>query len=372
MKLKLILSAALFAGVISASAAASTTAVTNKPAAPATVNAMTTLFGDPVIVKAKGFEIKRSELDEVVSGAKANAAAAGQPLPQSFEVSVMNQLVTIQLLLQKANAADRAAGKLEADIQFTNLVERFGSREAFERQLKVVGMTEDSLRMKAAQESTAKSALKRELNLNVTDAEVKSYFSNHAAAFEMPEKAHARHILLMTMDPASRMPLSTNVVAAKRKQADELLKRVKAGEDFATLAKEFSEDTGSKADGGELPKFGRGELPLVEFEAAVFSLKPGQVSDVVQSSVGFHIIKLLDKVPAKKYTLLENLPQVDKSPAAICKEQLEALQIRDRAPAFVEKARAEAGVEILDPALKAQQAAFEAAAKEQPAAGLNP
>ena len=73
MKLKLILSAALFAGVISASAAASAATKTNAPAAKP-VDGMTQLFGDPVIVKAKGFEIKRSELDEVVSGAKANAA----------------------------------------------------------------------------------------------------------------------------------------------------------------------------------------------------------------------------------------------------------------------------------------------------------
>lgn len=366
MKLKLILSAALFAGVISASAAASAATKTNAPAV-APVDGMTQLFGDPVIVKAKGFEIKRSELDEVVSGAKANAAAAGQPLPQGFEVSVMNQLVTIQLLLGKANAADRAAGKVEADLQFTNLLERFGSREAFDRQLKVVNMTEENLRGKAAQESTAKSALKRELNLSVTDAEVKSYYSNHTAAFEMPEKAHARHILLMTMDPATRTPLSTNAVAAKQKQADALLKRVKAGEDFAALAKEFSEDTGSKADGGELPKFGRGELPLMEFEAAAFALKPGQVSDVIQSQVGFHIIKLIEKIPAKKYGLLEPItisPTESKTPATICKEQLETLQIRDRAPAFVEKIRAEAGVEIVDPALKAQSAILEAAAKD--------
>jgi parvulin-like peptidyl-prolyl isomerase len=375
MKMKFFLSAALVAGVISAQAAASTATKTNAPVAK--VDSEMALFGDPVIAKGKGIEIKRSELDEIVSGAKARAAGEGQQLPQGFEVAMLNQIITIQLLSQRANAADKAAGKQESDTQFTNLVERFGSREAFDRQLKMVGMTEESLRSKAAQEAAAKAALKRELNLSVTDAEVKSYYSNHTSAFEMPERAQARHILLMTIDPSTRAPLSTNSVAAKRKQAEDLLARIKKGEDFATLAKQYSEDPGSKADGGELPKFGRGDM-VPEFEAAAFSMKAGQVSDIVQSQFGFHIIKLIDKIPAKKYGLMEPItisPNESRTPAAICKEQLEALQIRDRAPAFVEKLRTEAAVEIIDPVLKAQQAVLEAAAKEAPAAavpGLKP
>ena len=366
MKLKLILSAALVAGVISAQAATSG-ATNSAPKA----DAMTTLFGDPVIAKGKGFEIKRSELDEVVTGAKANAAAANQMLPPDFEISILNQLVTIQLLLSKATPADRVTGKNEADMQFTNLTERFGSAEAFARQLKVVGMTEENLRAKAAAEATAKAALKRELNLNITDAQVLAYYSNHAAAFEEPEKAHVRHILLMTIDPAARQPLSTNTVAAKRNQIESILKRAKGGEDFAALAKQYSEDPGSKDNGGELPKFGRGDM-VAEFEAAAFSLKPNQISDVITTMYGFHVIKLLDKAAAKKYALTENIPQISKTPAAICKAELESEQIRSLAPAYVQKLRADSKVEILDPGLKALEQALLDAASNAPAAGANP
>ena len=109
MKSKMILAAALVAGVF-------TTQAATKPAAAGTnaspENAMTALFGNPTVVKGKGFEIKRNDLDQVVSGAKANAAAAGQQLPPDFEISVLNQLITIQVLLQTANAADQAAGKI--------------------------------------------------------------------------------------------------------------------------------------------------------------------------------------------------------------------------------------------------------------------
>ena len=191
MKLKLFLSAALLAGVISAQAATQNTA--QKLAADTNANpevAMAALFGNPAIVKAKGFEIKRNDLDQVVDGAKANAAAAGQQLPPDFEISVLNQLITIQVLLQAANAADQAAGKVEADLQYTNLLKKFPSQDAFERQLTAVGMTVADLRAKATQEAVAKAALKRLLNINITDEDAKDYYNKHAADFEQPELVH--------------------------------------------------------------------------------------------------------------------------------------------------------------------------------------
>ena len=340
MKLKLILSAALMAGVISTRATAAPPAASTN----STAEGMKALFGDPVIVKGTGFEIKRSELDEVVSGARANAAAQGQQLPPEFDLGVMNQLVTIQLLLQKATVADKAAGKIEADMQYTNLLGRFPSQEAFLRQLKAVGMTVEELRAKATQEAVAKAALKRELNISESEADAKDYYAKHPADFEEPEKAHVRHILLMTVDPATRTQLPTNTVAAKRKQIDDLLKQVKAGKDFAALAKQFSEDPGSKENGGELPAFGRGDM-VPEFEAAAFALNKDQVSDVVTSMFGFHVIKLIDKKAAKK---------VDYATAAeSIKEGLTRMKMAKLAPDFVKKMRADLKVEILDPALKA-------------------
>ena len=370
MKLKLILSAALVASVISAQAAtsATTAAPTNTASKP---DAMTTLFGDPVIAKGRGFEIKRSDLDTVVTGAKANAAAQGQMLPPGFDISILNQLITIQLLVQKATPADRLAGVAESDSQFTNMVAHFGSPEAFARQLKMVGMTEAELRAKATQEATAKTVLKRELKIAVTPAEIRECYTNHSSSFEEPEKAHVQHILLMTMDPASRTPLPTNAVATKRKQVDDLAKRLKGGEDFAKLAKEFSEDPGSKSNGGELPKFGKGDM-VAEFEAAAFSLKPGQISDVITTMFGFHIIKLLDKTAAKKFGFSEAIPMANnETPETICKRGLEAEKIKEQAPAFVLKLRTEAKVEILDANLKALEQAVLEAETNAPRAGNN-
>ncbi|HEY4416618.1 MAG TPA: peptidylprolyl isomerase [Verrucomicrobiae bacterium] len=361
MKLKLILSAALLSGVICAQAATENAAAT--AAAADTTNAadaMKQLFGDPDVVKATTFTIKRSELDQIVGGAKANAASQGQQVPAGFDASVLNQMISIQLLLQKATDADRVAGKAESDAQYKKLLERFGSEAAFQRQLTAVGMTVDALRAKATQEATAKAALKREVNAVVTDAEVQAYYTNHAADFEVPETVHVRHILLMTMDPTTRAPLATNEIADKRKQIDDLLKRARAGEDFATLAKQYSEDPGSKDNGGEYT-FPRGQMEA-EFEAAAFSLTNNQISDVVKTVYGFHIIKLLDRQPAHKLLLSDKVPGSDLTIAADIKEALLAQKVSKVAPDFINKLRAEYKVEILDPDLKAKYEALQAQA----------
>ena len=369
LKIKLMLSAVLVAGVITAQAATSGATADMAPGATngAAVDPMTALFGDPVIAKGSGFQIKRSDLDQVVTSAKANAAAQGQQVPQGFDASILNQLITIQMLLQRATDADRAAGQTEADAQYTNMLTRFSSPEAFERQLKMAGITPDELRAKAAQEATAKITLKRLLNISVTPEEIRECYTNHEANFEEPEKVHVEHILLMTIDPATRTPLTTNTVAAKRKQIDDLLKQIKGGADFATLARQYSEDPGSKANGGELPKFGRGDM-VPEFEAAAFALSPGQVSDVVTTMYGFHIIKLLDKSPAKKYGFGDPIPEANnQTPADICKTGLESDKMKELAPPYVQNLRTELNVVIVDPTLKEESQELMDAATNAPA-----
>jgi len=351
-------------------------ALANSPApalTPATnaspADAMTALFGDPVIAKGKGFEIKRSALDQLLVGAKGQAAAANQQLPPDVDVRFLNQLITIQLLLQVANDADKAAGQKDADAQYAKLLQHFGTEEALQRQLKAVGMTEPELRAKAAQEATAKAALKRALNVTVTDDEVKKFYTDRPADFEQPEEAHVRHLLLMTQDPTTQAPLSADQVAAKRKQIDDLLKRARAGEDFATLVKQYSEDPGSKDNGGEYT-FPRGRM-VAEFEAAAFSMTNGQISDVVITKYGFHIIKLLEKTPPKTVALATVSEDI--------KNYLTQEKINKVAPDYVKKLRTDNGVQIVDADLKtkseaaeAAEAAAAAAAASAPTGGLPP
>ena len=243
------------------------------------------------------------------------------------------------------------------------LLERFGSQEALERQLKAVGMTVAELRSKITQENTAQAVMTRELNVTVTDAEAKQFYddTNHPADFEQPEMVHVRHILLLTMDPVTRAPLPADQQQAKRKQIDDILKRIRGGADFAALAKQYSEDPGSKDNGGELPPFPRGQM-VPEFEAAAFSLTNNQISDVITTAYGYHIIKLLDKTPAKKLALTDKVPSGDATIAARIKDFLTLQKTEKLAPAYLEKLKKAADVQILDADLKAAAAAAAAAA----------
>jgi parvulin-like peptidyl-prolyl isomerase len=367
-KMKLIFSAALAVTLMAlprtqaATSGSTFAASTNSDPTTAT---MTALFGDPVLAKGSGFEVKRSDLDGVMLGIKSAIAARGEnvsPVQMSgIEATMLDRLIQIQILLQKATDADRAEGQKKAEMQISNLLEHAGSQEIFERQLKAVGMTAEELRTKINQEDVATAALTRELGITVTADEIQKFYDSHPAEFEQSETAHVRHILLMTIDPLTNTPLSDEQQKAKRKQIDDLLKRIRAGEDFAALAGQYSEDPGSKDKGGELPPFGHGQM-VPEFEAAAFSMATNTVSDIVTTAYGYHIIKLLDKTPAKKVALTDPVPSTDMTVADKIKDYLTQQKVAKLGPPYLIGIKKAAGVEILDPALKEETATIEAAA----------
>src|SRR5437867_6967361 len=133
--------------------------------------------------------------------------------------------------------------------------------------------------------------LKMRSQVTVSDDELRQYYEQHQAEYRLPERVTAQHILFKTQEK------KPEEVAAIRQKAREVLERAKKGEDFAALAKQFSEDT-SAGNGGDLGSFGRGQM-VPEFEQAAFSLAPGAISDLVQTQFGIHIIKVKEKQEAR-------------------------------------------------------------------------
>jgi len=127
--------------------------------------------------------------------------------------------------------------------------------------------------------------------INVTDEQLRTAYSNALDNFRMPERVHARHILLKTQ---GKSDAEKKVLQAR---AEDLLKQLKNGADFAELAKKNSDD-GSKEQGGDLGWFVRNQM-VPEFDSAAFALKPKELSGVVTSQFGYHIIQVLEKDPAK-------------------------------------------------------------------------
>ncbi len=314
------------------------------PAKPA--SAAAELFPDAVIAKGKGFEIKRSELDETVTSIKASAVGRGQVISSkemlTMERQLLDRLIQIKVLLMKAGDAERAKGKQVSSNRFENIKGRAGSEEALNRQLKSVGMTQEDLRRRMNEEATAEAVLEHELNVNVSEAEIKKFYDENPTRFEQPEMVRASHILLTTRDQATNSELTEAQKAAKHKQMEDILKRARTGEDFAKLAKEFSEDPGSKDSGGEYT-FPRGRM-VKEFEAAAFSLNTNQISDIVTTQFGYHIIKLSEKLPPKKMELAKVKQDIT--------DYLKGQLVQVKLPEYEKQKMKEAGVEILDEKLK--------------------
>jgi len=131
--------------------------------------------------------------------------------------------------------------------------------------------------------------------VNIPPSDVERAYNNNIEQYSTPEQVRASHILLKTDGKDD---------AAVKAKAEDILKQAKSGADFAELAKKYSEDEGSAKNGGDLDYFGRGKM-VPEFDQAVFSMQPGQISDLVKTQYGYHIIKLVDKKNATTRSLQE-------------------------------------------------------------------
>jgi peptidyl-prolyl cis-trans isomerase C len=351
MKSKRMLVTLLLAGAQALCQAASEPPPATTPP-PKSAGKTSDLFPDPVVAKGKGVEVKRSQVDDAMTGLKSNFAARGQSLSpedlQNAQPQVLQRLIQIQLLLSKATEADKADALQTTSNRVEAIKSRYGGDENLNRQLKSVGTTQDELRGKMMDEATAQATLERELKVNATEEEVKKFYDDNPAKFEQPEMVRASHILISTRDPDTNKDLSDDQKAAKRKLAEDLLKRARAGEDFAKLAKQYSDDPGSKDKGGEY-QFPRGQM-APEFEAAAFSLKTNEVSDVVTTQYGYHIIKLSEKIPAKKVELAKVAPDVKEY---LKQQQMQKHQqdIKD----YMDKLEKEADVKVLDEQYKPKE-----------------
>ena len=137
--------------------------------------------------------------------------------------------------------------------------------------------------------------------MTIEKADLESYYNSHLADFKVEEQVHARHILLKVDDNRSAEAAQSSLEAAR--------KRVEAGEDFAKLATDLSDDPGSKTRGGDLGFFGRGRM-IKEFEEAAFNAPAGSMVGPIRTSFGFHLIQVLEKRPAGQRPFAEAEPQV--------------------------------------------------------------
>jgi peptidyl-prolyl cis-trans isomerase D len=171
-------------------------------------------------------------------------------------------------------------------------------------------------------------------NTQVTQSDLQSYYNQHQDEYRVPEQVNVRHILIKSPAPGADGKVDQKADEAAKAKAEDILKQIKAGGNFADLAKKYSEDPGSAKNGGSLSWIGKGRT-VPEFEKAAFSLPKGGTSDVVKSSYGYHIIHVDDKQEAHVKSLDEVKPQIE----AVLRQQKAARAAEGEANAFVTQAR---------------------------------
>jgi peptidyl-prolyl cis-trans isomerase C len=307
--------------------------------------AASTDFPDPVVATGKGFQIKRSQLDDAFLSYSANYAVKnGSAVPEEqrgmLRSNLLQHLIITQILVQKASADDRAKVKVIVEEDIAKARAAAPSQEAFEAQIKAGGMTLAQMREQAIQDLICNRILQRETTngISISDASAKKFYDDNPADFDEPEQVRVSHILVSTIDPATQRPLAPDQKKAKEKLAKDIRARAVGGEDFVKLVKQYSDDPGSKDKGGEY-KFPRHQM-VPEFEAAAFSLKTNQISDLVETQYGYHIIKLLEKFPAKHVQFAEIEPKI--------KDYLVEKKAQEKLPAYLDKIKAEADVKLVD------------------------
>ena len=151
---------------------------------------------------------------------------------------------------------------------------------------------------------------KEEAGVQITQDDLRTYYDQHRAQYQVPEQVKVSHILIKTPLPGPDGKVDEKGVAEAQHRAEDLLKQLKGGAKLEDLAKKYSEDPGSAKQGGSLGWIGKGQT-VPEFEKTAFSLPKGQISDLVKSSYGFHIIRVDDKQEAHTKSLDEVKSEIE-------------------------------------------------------------
>jgi peptidyl-prolyl cis-trans isomerase C len=289
-----------------------------------------------VLARVNGETVTRSDFDRAVQAVEARA---GGPIPpeQRDRVlrGVLDQLIGYKVLAQETKARNVAVPDAEVDARIGQIRGQFPNEEAFTSMLTQRKLTLEQVKSDARQDMAISKMIEAEIasKIAVNPEQVTDFYAKNPDQFKEGDSVRASHILIAVPKGAD-----ATAKAQARTKAEGVLKDVKAGKDFAALAKEHSADPGSAAQGGDLGFFQQGQM-VGPFNDAAFSLAPGTISDLVETDFGFHIIKVVEKKPGRTIPLEEVKPQVE--------QYLQQMNRQEQTEAFVNGLRAKGKVEVL-------------------------
>jgi peptidyl-prolyl cis-trans isomerase C len=261
---------------------------------------------DAVVATVNGTEYTKAQVEKKVT--EVSQQYRGQ-IPPGMEGQLaqqaLNNLVDQQLLLEAAASEGMTAADEDVQKQYDQFASRAPSPQEFQTALTSMGFTEESFRVEIGKNLVIEKLLAEKLAdaKAASQEDVEAYYRDNPDQFAVPEQVQASHILINSA--AEDTP---EVKAAKRQQLADLKAEIDNGADFAALATEHS-DCPSKARGGDLGLFTR-EKMVKPFSDAAFAMEVGQVSDVVETRFGYHLIKVTSKQSPGTTPLTEVQPQL--------------------------------------------------------------
>jgi parvulin-like peptidyl-prolyl isomerase len=268
-------------------------------------------------------QISKDQFHQLMDRAQKSYDAQKRPFPKPGSTEyeqLKGQAITF--LVQQAEVESQAK-KLGIDINNDKVnkeIQRYkkqfygGSDARYEKAVKQQGLTDDQAREAIRQQLISQALFKKVTgNVNVSNADITQYYNTHKTQYIQPETREVRHILV-----------------TKKALADSLYQQLKSGGNFAKLAKQYSKDPGSAANGGKLTVSKGQTVP--QFDKAAFSLKTGQISQPVHTQYGYHIIQALSAVKAASTT------SIDKVRASI-RQQLEQQKKNDEITKWLENTK---------------------------------
>lgn len=258
-----------------------------------------------------------TEVVAAVNGQNISKEELYQAMEKQVGKQSLDNLITAKLIEQQAIKANVTVSDKDISDEVEKILKSFPSEEQFNSMLAQYNMTLVDLKDQLKTQLQIKKIF--DPKIKITDEEMKKYFTDNKDKYSVPEQVRASHILVNT-----------------KEEADQILGELKNGADFTKLAKAKSQDPGSKDQGGDLGFFPRGKM-APEFEQAAFALNKGELSGVVKTQFGYHIIKVVDKKPAVVPTFAEKKEEV--------RDQLLNDKLKEQVPEWLDKIKQAAKIE---------------------------
>ena len=264
------------------------------------------------VAKVDGQPIYRDQVERVYRSRQGATPDGNSPEEaMSFKLNVLDELINNQILVEHASHAGITVSEAEVDNEVAKLQTPY-SAEEFRKRLRDQGLEMEDLRKELRRNITITKLINKEIvsNIKVSDADIAAYYERNKANFNVPETAY--HLAQIEVTPVADPEVrnlkndDAKTPAAAERKIQALYARLRAGDDFATVAQEYSEDPRTASGGGDMGFIPASALDATpQLKQAVTSLQENQITAIIRTASGYHIIKLLGKEPAATHTLSE-------------------------------------------------------------------